>query len=68
MDFLKFSKKFISHYYSRDKSFLTFLNTFYKMANYCNVFVCAINRTIVPWTVVTVEPSMSFEDVFIEIK
>ena len=38
------------------------------MANYYNVFVRATNRTIVPWTVVTVELSMSFKDLFIQIK
>ena len=38
------------------------------MANYCNVIVRSANRTIVPWTVVIVEPSSNFENLFSQIK
>jgi len=37
------------------------------MANSCNVFIPATNRTIVPWTVINVEPSINFEELFIQI-
>jgi len=35
---------------------------------HCDVFVCATNRTIVPWTVINVEPSINFVGLFIQIK
>ena len=38
------------------------------MANYCNVFIRTTNRTIVPWTVINVEPSLNFQELFIQIK
>ena len=36
-------------------------NTFWKIANHCNVLICTTNQTIVPWTVINVELSINFK-------
>ena len=43
-------------------------STFWKIANHCNVFICITNQTIVPWTVINVEPSINFEELLVQIK
>ena len=43
-------------------------NMFWKIANHCNILICTINQTIVPWTVINVEPSINFEELLVQIK
>ena len=38
------------------------------MANYCNILVREANRTIVPWSVIPVEPTVNFSECFEEVK
>ena len=38
------------------------------MAKYCNVFVRESNRTLVPWSVVSVEPTVTFAGCFLDVK
>ena len=38
------------------------------MANYCNILVRETNRTIVPWSVISVVPTVNFAECFLEVK
>ena len=49
-------------------TFFTLSSTFWKIANHCNVLIYTTNQTIVPWTVMNVEPSINFEELLVQIK
>ena len=34
--------------------------------NHCNVLICITNQTIIPWTVINVEPSINFEELLVQ--
>ena len=38
------------------------------MVNYCNILVRETIRTIVPWSVISVEPTVNFTECFLEVK
>ena len=57
MVFEKSSNNFIFYHLSRDFIYASRgEHVFSFMANYCNILVREANRTIVPWSVIPVEP------------
>ena len=69
MVFEKSSNNFIFHYLSCDFYYASRAKHLFSfMANYCNVLVRETNRTIVPWSMISIEPTVNFAECFQEVK